>query len=1369
MTNMLQKIFGQIETKEQFDALRITIASPEEILSWSHGEVKKPETINYHSLKPEADGLFCQRIFGPVKDYECACGKYKRIKFRGITCEKFMVEIGPSSVRRERMGHIKLAMPVSHTWFMREGKIATLLNNLPQKKLEQVIYYDAYIVTEPGLTSLKMYDVISEDEYQAAVEEFGADAFHVGIGAEGIRNIIANLDMGDERRRLRAELAETKSETKRKGLIKQLKLVEAFLDSKTDPAWMLPDIIPVIPPDMRPLVTLDAGHVTASDLNDLYRRVIIRNNRLKKFMDMHAPEIIVRNEKRMLQEAVDSLFDNGHKARPMVSQNRRPLKSLSDSLRGKSGRFRMNMLGKRVDYSGRSVIVSGPTLKLHQVGLPKTMALELFKPFVYARLLAGDYANTLKTARKMVENGEEIVWEILEKVIYQHPVLLNRAPSLHRLSMLAFEPVLIEGKAIRLHPLVCKGFNADFDGDQMSVHVPISLEAQLEARTLMLSSNNVLSPANGDPMCVPSQDMVLGVYYISLINGEHDEKSPRFANMDEVQLALENKSITLHTPIVARINGKTYKTTAGRMILGELLPKSDKMPFDLVNKVMPVKEIKALLATTYERCGDKEMILLADALKNTGFEQAARSGISIGFNDIVIPEEKKDMIAAAEKQAQEIEEQYQNGLLSNGERYNKLVDLWQKTTDKLGDLAYAALGKTTGDNWNSILMMALSGARGSKGQIQQLAGMRGMMQKPDGSIIEVPIISNFKEGLTMSEYFTSTHGARKGMSDTALKTADAGYLTRRLVELAQNTVITEHDCGTTEYITAKPVYQGSTLSVALGDVVLGRTAAHDVIHPITKELIVPAGELITKSAAKKINESGLPSVDVRSVLTCCSDGLCAKCYGMDLSRGTLVHVGEAVGVIAGQSIGEPGTQLTLRTFHIGGIASGGAESHFIEVPVAGKIQLNGVNTIKNSAGRVVVLSRNGELAVVDDKGAKLFTAALPYASMLIVNDGDMVDKGAKVAEWDPYSNIIIAEKDGVVAFNDLVENVSYQEEVDAMTGIVSRKVINWKTNTKKALKPAVTLVDDNGNVISLGGKKIAEYLLPIYSVLNVANGDRVSAGDVLARIPVQTKRTSDITGGLPRVEELLEVRRPTNPALLAEIDGTIELEDAKSKIIIRIEPDDGTAPVEYAVPKGTNLLVRSGDTVKKAEKLVDGDPVPQDILRILGQKALATFMVDQIQQVYRLQGVVINDKHLEIVIREMTRRVEVINPGDTGFLMGQVVDRVDFEEENARVVRDGGRAAEASQVLVGLTRASLTSRSFISNASFQQTTKVLVDAAISGATDKLVGINENLIVGRLIPVGTGAYVRRVREIAKAEEKAEKLAREGGDHQQLLDI
>ena len=904
----------------------------------------------------------------------------------------------------------------------------------------------------------------------------------------------------------------------------------------------------------------------------------------------------------------------------------------------------------------------------------------------------------------------------------------------------------------------------------MSVHVPISLEAQLEARTLMLSTNNVLSPANGEPMTVPSQDMVLGVYYISLINGEHDEKkSPRFSGMDEVQLALENKTITLHTPIYARVNGKTYATTAGRMILGELLPKSDNMPFDLVNKVMPVKEIKKLLATTYERCGDKAMILLADALKDTGFEQAVRSGISIGFDDIVVPSEKEAMIAKSEKAAAEIENQYQNGLLSSGERHNKLIDLWQHTTDELGDKAYASLGNTSGDNWNSIHMMALSGARGSKGQIQQLAGMRGMMQKPDGSIIEVPIISNFKEGLTMSEYFTSTHGARKGMSDTALKTASAGYLTRRLVDLAINTVITEHDCGTHEFITAKPVYQGSTLTVALGDVVLGRTAAHDIVHPLTKEVIVKAGDMITKAAARQINESGLPSVDVRSVLTCQSDGLCAKCYGMDLSRNALVHVGEPVGLIAGQSIGEPGTQLTLRTFHIGGIAEGGSESHFIEMPVAGKIKLDNVNTITNSMGRVVVLSRTGKIGVVDNDGKELFTVALPYASMLLVNEGDMVEKGQKVAEWDPYSNTIIAEKDGIVSFNDLIENVSYQEEVDSMTGIVSRKVINWKTNTKKALSPSIRLVDEKGNMISLGGKKVAEYLLPTYSTLNVSNGDAIHAGDILARIPVQSKKTGDITGGLPRVEELLEIRRPANPALLAEIDGTIELEDAKSKIIIRIEPTDGTAPVEYAVPKGTNLLVRSGDVVHKADKLVDGDPVPQDILRILGQKALAQFMVEQVQQVYRLQGVSINDKHIEILIREMTRRVEISNPGDTAFLSGQVIDRVDFEEENARVAKDGGRVAEASQVLVGLTRASLTSRSFISNASFQQTTKVLVDAAISGSTDKLVGVNENLIVGRLIPIGTGAYVRRIREIAKEEERAEKLAREGGEQQQLLDI
>ena len=1366
MAKTLQKIFGQLETKEQFDALRISIASPEEILSWSHGEVTKPETINYHSLKPEADGLFCQKIFGPVKDYECACGRYKRIKFRGVVCERCGVEVGSSSVRRERMGHIKLAIPVAHTWFLREGKIATLLDNLPQKKLEQVISYDAYIVTEPALTSLKKYQVISEDEYQSAVEEFGEDAFHVGIGAEGIREIISKLDMGDERTRLRALLEETKSESKRKGIIKQLKLVESFLDSDTKPEWMLPDVLPVTPPDMRPLVTLDAGHVAASDLNDLYRRVIIRNNRLKRFMEMHAPEIIVRNEKRMLQEAVDSLFDNEHKARTMVSQNRRPLKSLSGSLHGKSGRFRMNMLGKRVDYSGRSVITPGPTLRMHQVGLPKTMALELFKPFVFAKLMAGDYANTIKAARKMVENGDDKVWEILEQVIYQHPVLLNRAPSLHRLSLLAFEPVLIEGKAIRLHPLVCKGFNADFDGDQMSVHVPISLEAQLEARTLMLATNNVLSPANGEPMTVPSQDMVLGVYYISLVNGDWDEqKSPKFSGMDEVKLALENKTITLHTPIYARINGKKYATTAGRMILGELLPEG--MPFDSVNKKMPVGEIKKLLAKTYEVCGDKAMILLADALKDTGFEQAVRSGISIGFDDIVIPEEKQTLISKSEKEAAEIEKQYQNGLISSGERHNKLIDLWQHTTDELGNLSFAALGKSEGDNWNSIYMMADSKARGSKAQIQQLAGMRGMMARPDGSIIEVPIISNFKEGLTMSEYFTSTHGARKGMSDTALKTATAGYLTRRLVDLAINTVITEHDCGTHECITAKPVYQGANVSIPLGDVILGRTAAKDIVNPVTNEVIVAEGDLVTKAAARQINElhdAGLQSADVRSVLTCQSDGLCAKCYGMDLSRNALVHVGEPVGLIAGQSVGEPGTQLTLRTFHIGGIAEAGASEY--STPSAGDIVLKNIKTVENSLGQVVVFNNEGEILLKNgDAVVRKWKAKKNL--ILSVKDGAHVEKGIIVANEDNM-NAIVANEDGIVSYNDLEENISYQEEVDNTTGIVSKKVIEWKGKTKKSLNPAILLVNKDGEIIA-SGKKKAEYLLPTFATIIVKNGDVVKAGDVLARVPVQTTKAGDITGGLPRVEELLEVRRPSNPAILAEKEGTVELEDAKSKIIIHIEPDDGTQTVDYAVAKGTNILVRSGDHVNKADKLVEGEIVPQDVLRIKGQKELAQFMVEQVQQVYRLQGVSINDKHIEILIREMTRRVEISNPGDTAFISGAVVDRVDFEEENERVRKDGGRVAEASQVLVGLTRASLTSRSFISNASFQQTTKVLVDAAISGSTDRLLGVNENLIVGRLIPIGTGAYVRRVREIAKEEEKAEKLAREGGEKQQMLDI
>ncbi|MDR3208751.1 MAG: DNA-directed RNA polymerase subunit beta' [Rickettsiales bacterium] len=1369
--DILKKVFGQIETKEQFNSVRITIASPEEILSWSKGEVRKPETINYHSMRPEPEGLFCQKIFGPVKDYECACGKYKRVKFKGLVCERCGVEVTDSKVRRERMGHVKLAIPVSHTWFLREGKIATLLNNMPQKKLESVIYYDAYIVTEPGLTSLKIYDVISEEQYQDALTEFGEDNFKVGIGAEGIRQIISAMDMGDERRRLREELAETKSDAKRRAIAKHLKLVESFLDSNSRPEWMLPDVLPVIPPDMRPLVTLEAGHVATSDLNDLYRRVIIRNNRLKKLQDLHAPEIIIRNEKRMLQEAVDALFDNGHKARPLVSQNRRPLKSLSDSLRGKSGRFRMNMLGKRVDYSGRSVIVSGPTLKLHEMGLPKTMALELFKPFVYARLIAGDYANTLKAARKMVENVESIVWDILEKVVYQHPVLLNRAPTLHRLSILAFEPVLIEGKAIRLHPLVCKGFNADFDGDMMAVHVPISLEAQIEARTLMLSSNNVLNPASGKPMIVPSQDMILGCYYISLMDGEHNDKAPYFSGIDEIHLALHNKVITLHTPIIARFRGERVKTTAGRMLLGDLLPDNrEGVKFEWVNQPMSLAAIEKLLVSVYETCGDHEMIILADQLKNTGFEQGARSGISIGQDDIVIPSEKEGLIKKAEKEAGEIEAQYQNGLLSHGERHNKLIDMWQKVATQIGNIASANLRKTEGANWNSIVMMADSGARGSKSQIQQVAGMRGMTQKPDGSIMEVPIISSFKEGLTMAEYFNSTHGTRKGMSDTALKTAEAGYLTRRLVELAQNAVITENDCGTGECVTAKPVYNGSTMSVSLGGVVLGRTAAKDIVNPFTKKVIVPAGELISKQVAKEIDESGLASVDIRSVLTCKSDGLCAKCYGMDLSRGTLVHVGEAVGVIAGQSVGEPGTQLTLRTFHHGGIADAAGGQHFIETPVDGIVHFD-AKVIQNSVGRQVVLSRNAGIRIEDGNGNELFKTKLPYAAMLVVSDGDVVKKDDKLAEWDPYANVIIAEKDGIVSFEDLVENLSYSEEVDPLTGITTRKVINWKQSTKKSLNPRIVLKNEQGEPVSLGNKKIAEYMLPIYTILNVGNGVKVRAGDVIARIPVEMQKTRDITGGLPQVENLLEVRMPKNPAILAEISGEIEFEDnSKQRLTLRINPPDGGVPVEYLIPKGTNILVRAGDVVQKGDSLVDGEPVLQDILRILGEKALAETLVENVQQVYRLQGVTINNKHIEILIREMLRRVEITDPGDTKFLTGQVIDRVDFEEENERVRKNGGGSAQAGQILVGLTRASLTSRSFLSNASFQQTTKVLVDAAINGATDRLTGINENLIVGRLIPVGTGAYVRKVREIAKEEERVELLAAENANgEQQVLDI
>jgi len=1373
--SMLQKIFGQIETSEPFKAVRLAVADPAEILAWSYGEVKLPDTIDYHSLKPEPEGLFCQQIFGPEKDFECACGKYKRIKFRGVVCERCGVEVGASSVRRERMGHIKLVTPVAHNWFLREGKISTLLNNMPQKKLEQVVYYDNYIVAEPGLTDLKLYDIISEDEYQKKVDEFGIDAFRVGIGAEGVRNIIASLDMTEERNRLREELAETKSEVKRRSITKHLRLVENFVSSGVKPAWMIMDVIPVLPPELRPLVQLDAGHVATSDLNDLYRRVIIRNNRLKKLMEMRAPDIIIRNEKRMLQESVDALFDNSHKQRPMMSQNKHVLKSLSDSLRGKQGRFRMNLLGKRVDYSGRSVIVSGPALKLHQVGLPKIMALELFRLFVYAELIAQDQANTLKTARKMVENQEPIVWDILQKVIYQHPVLLNRAPTLHKLGLLAFEPVLIEGKAIQLHPLVCKGFNADFDGDQMAVHVPISLEAQLEARTLMLATNNVLHPADGSPVIIPTQDMVLGVYYVSLVNGDWTQKSPRFANMDEIKMALENRTIELHTPIIAKVDyvdldGKTVvesaKTTAGRMMLGEIMPKKSGMVFSLVNQNMKKANIEELLASTYEFCGDKDMIIVADRLKNIGFEQATVSGISVAQDDIVIPEGKAKAIEDAKKRVAEIESQYQNGLISDGERRNKVVDLWQKTTDDVGTLSLQAMDKSgVGGRWNSISMMSDSGARGSKTQIRQLAGMRGMMIKPNGGIIEVPIISNFKEGMTVSEYFTSTHGARKGLSDTAMKTADAGYLTRRLVSLTQNIVITEEDCGTSESVIERAVHDGATVVKTLGKVVLGRFVSDDV-KSANGDVVARRNELVTKQVASKIDGAEIKEIKVRSVLTCESEGLCAKCYGSDLSKGTQVQIGEGVGIIAAQAIGEPGTQLTLRTFHVGGVAvnQDGNEGVVI-TPVAGKVELENAAVAVNSKGRSIVMAQN---AFAKIGGIKI---KLPYSAELLIANGAEVQKDAKIAEIDPYSRVIIAEKSGRVAYRDLIDNVSYREEEDSTSGVSTKKIINWKNVTKKSLRPSIAILNQDGEIIVHGKNKL-EYMMPIYAIIAVADGSEVKAGDVIARIPVENQKTKDITGGLPRVDELLEARNLKNPAVLADIDGEIEIDDAshKSKMLVRILPaDPSEKPVEYMIPKGSNILVQNGDIIKKADFIVGGDPVPEDILRISGRKALATYMVNQVQQVYRLQGVSINNKHMEIIIREMMRKVEIVDPKDTQFMAGQEINIGTLRNENKRVVAMGKQPALYKHRLMGISKLSRTSDSFISNAAFQEVTRVLTDAAIRGQVDKLEGLNENLIVGRLIPLGTGTYVRRVREIAESEDAAVAAITEKAVEQGTLDL
>ena len=1358
--NELMKIFGQASGTQSFDQIQISIASPERIRSWSYGEIKKPETINYRTFKPERDGLFCARIFGPIKDYECLCGKYKRMKYRGIICEKCGVEVTLAKVRRERMGHIELASPVAHIWFLKSlpSRIGLLID-MTLKDLERILYFENYVVTEPGLTPLKLHELLTEDQYQRAVEEYGEDNFAAGIGAEAIRIMLEAIDLNAENEKLKVDLKETTSEAKRKKLVKRLKLVEAFLESNSRPEWMILEVIPVIPPELRPLVPLDGGRFATSDLNDLYRRVINRNNRLKRLIELRAPEIIVRNEKRMLQEAVDALFDNGRRGRAITGANKRPLKSLSDMLKGKQGRFRQNLLGKRVDYSGRSVITVGPELKLHQCGLPKKMALELFKPFVYSKLELYGMATTIKAAKRMVEKERPEVWDILEEVIREHPVMLNRAPTLHRLGIQAFEPTLIEGKAIQLHPLVCTAFNADFDGDQMAVHVPLSLEAQLEARVLMMSTNNILSPANGKPIIVPSQDIVLGIYYITMERPGEKGEGMTFVNVAEILQALDAKAVTLHSRIKCRYhtvdennNPITIRveTTAGRMLLSEVLPRHPKVPFSLINRLLTKKDIQNVIDIVYRHCGQKETVIFADRIMGLGYAHACRAGISFGKDDLVIPASKETMVAETETQVKEYEQQYQDGLITQGEKYNKVVDAWSKCTDDVAEAMMKEISKLeAGKPINSVYMMAHSGARGSAAQMKQLAGMRGLMAKPSGEIIETPIISNFKEGLTVLEYFNSTHGARKGLADTALKTANSGYLTRRLVDVAQDAIIVEEDCGTTRGLTVSPVVDGGEVIASLGERILGRTASRDVIHPATGDVICAAGDLIDESLVEAIEASGIETVGIRSVLTCEAEtGTCAACYGRDLARGTRVNVGEAVGVIAAQSIGEPGTQLTMRTFHIGGAAQRGAEQSSIESAFEAKVQILNRAVVVNSAGQTVVMSRNCEMLLIDANGREKARHRVPYGARLLTDEGQAVTKGTKLAEWDPYTLPILTEREGVAHYIDLVEGLSVREVLDEATGITSKVVVDWKQQPRGAeLRPRITLRDEKGEVIQLGNGLEARYFMSVDAILSVENGQKVNAGDVLARIPRESSKTRDITGGLPRVAELFEARKPKDHAIISDIDGRVEFgKDYKSKRRILVVPEDGD-PIEYLIPKGKHISVQEGDYVRKGDPLMDGNPVPHDILKVLGVEALANYLINEIQEVYRLQGVKINDKHIEVIVRQMLQKVEITDPGDTTFLVGEQIDRHDFEAENNKAIHESGRPAAGTPVLQGITKASLQTHSFISAASFQETTRVLTEASVSGKIDSLVGLKENVIVGRLIPAGTGAVMNRLKEIA----------------------
>ncbi len=1345
-----------------FDHLKVSIASSEQIRSWSYGEVKKPETINYRTFKPERDGLFCARIFGPVKDYECLCGKYKRIKYKGIVCEKCGVEVTTARVRRERMGHIELAAPVAHIWFLKSlpSRIATLLD-ITLKDIEKVLYFELSIVTDPGLTSLKYGQLMNEEEYENALQEFGVDSFQALIGAEAIKEMLSNIDLKKEQKQLRKQLKDSSSEAKSKKIIKRLKVIEAFLESKNDPSWMIIDVIPVIPPEIRPLVMLDGGRFAASDLNELYRRVINRNNRLKRLIELEAPEIIIRNEKRMLQESVDSLFDNARRARSLKNSNKRPFKSLTDMLKGKQGRFRQNLLGKRVDYSGRSVIVVGPELKLHQCGLPKKMALELFKPFIYSKLELYGYTSSIKAAKKAVETEIPEVWDILDEVIREHPVLLNRAPTLHRLGIQAFEPVLIEGKALQVHPLVCAAFNADFDGDQMAVHVPISIESQIEARVLMMSTNNILSPANGKPIIVPSQDIILGLYHMSIqIDGVKGE-GKIFSCYSEVEHALNDKAVSIHANVRYKCDGKIHNTTPGRILISEILPSGESLTFDVVNKIMTKKEVSNLIDLIYRTYGQKATVIFADRLMYLGFKNATKSAISFGKDDMVIPDTKDHHINTTLNEIKQYEQQYSDGLITVGEKYNKVIDAWSLCSEKVSEDMMRQMSATNqkkidsdfpSESINSVYMMAHSGARGSATQIKQLAGMRGLMAKPSGEIIETPIIANFKEGLSVFEYFNSAHGARKGLADTALKTANSGYLTRRLVDVAQDCIIMTEDCGTDRYITVRPEIEGANVTVPLSEKILGRTAVFDIVDPRNNEKVVSKGEIISEEDSVIIDEIGFDSIAVRSALTCdAPKGICSKCYGRDLATGGKVNIGEAVGVIAAQSIGEPGTQLTMRTFHIGGAAQKGAEQSSIESPLEGIVVYDNISVVKNSSNNLVVLNRNSHLLIKDSLGAQKAKYKIPYGAKLKVQDGANVKMGDKLADWDPYNIPIISEVSGKIVYRDMIESVSYKEEHDFTTGITSRVLIDWKSNDKgeSNLIPRIVIQDAKGEVQKLSSGMDARYFLFINSILNVTDGQEIHAGDVIARMPKASSKISDITGGLPRVAELFEARKPKDYSIISEISGTVIFgKDYKSRRRIIIKPDNADdKEIECLIPKGKHITVNEGDHVEKGDQLMDGKLVPHDILRVLGVEALAHYMVFEIQKVYRLQGVKIDDKHIEIIVLQMLKKVEVVSSGETTLVNGEILDREELDRINQRAKQEGYEPAEARPVLQGITKAALQTNSFVSAASFQETTKVLTEAAVLGSKDKLGGLKENVIVGRLIPAGTGYFTNEIRRQA----------------------